>query len=270
MATRNIFHFNRSITLTSLCLSLLICSIGTSEAAITTATDPLVINNNHPEGSPAEIWMTKVYRDLYERINVPLKMVYFPKARGAFYADTGKIDGQVTSVFQYQDKQKEQIRINFPLVKLSMLAITQNNKNIEVQNWDSLNNTRFRVEYVRGILLAEKELTKRVSKGNLTDSSSAMHSLQKVKHDRIDIFVHGNITLFPLTHSADFSNELISAGALSTNTLYPYLNRAHKELVPIIEKTLHEMRVDGSIFNYCVEAYGIGSEEFCNSVSYNE
>ncbi|WED24634.1 transporter substrate-binding domain-containing protein [Vibrio sp. JC009] len=241
-------------------------SVFEAVAEQSSATEPLVINNNHPEGSPAEVWMTKVYEDLYSRMNIPLKMVYFPKARGVFYADIGKIDGQVTSVYQYQEKQPDQMRIDFPLIKISMSAITRTDQNLQIKDWDSLKISDLRVEYLRGILIAEKKLTGRVSPANLTDSSNALHSLQKVQHNRIDVFVHGNITTFPLIQRDEFDGEIIDAGALSSNILYPYLSREHKDLVPIIESTLSDMRDDGSIYRYCVQAYGLNSHDFCNSV----
>lgn len=270
MARRDLSLLIRLMLYTCMCISFSASSGSDETAPAVLIEQPLVINNNHPEGSPAEIWMTKVYKDLYSRINVPLNMVYFPKARGAFYADIGKIDGQVTSVFQYQDKQPEQMRIEFPLIKLSMLAITRKNQTIYVTGWDSLKDTDLRVEYIRGILIAEKQLTDRVAPANLTDSSNAVHSLQKLQHDRIDVFVHGNITLFPLTNSSEFKGDLVSAGALSTNTLYPYLNRNYEYLVPAIESALSEMKNDGSIYRYCVQAYGLDSEAFCRSVSFEE
>lgn len=149
--------------------SLLFCACFSAGATQHAIREPLVINNNHPAGTPAEVWMTKVYEDLYSRMNIPLKMVYFPKARGVFYADIGKIDGQVTSVYQYQEKQPDQMRIEFPLVKISMLAITRPEQKLEIDSWGSLAGKNLRVEYIRGILIAKKKLSPIIPANHLTD-----------------------------------------------------------------------------------------------------
>jgi hypothetical protein len=130
--------FSRICACCILSLPLFTYTAGAETTEKQSISEPLVINNNHPEGTPAEVWMTKVYQDLYSRMNVPLKMVYYPKARGVFYADAGKIYGQVTSVFQYQEQQPDQVRIEFPLIRISMLAITQANRGLQIDSWDSL------------------------------------------------------------------------------------------------------------------------------------
>lgn len=264
-----ISHFNKKLLL--ILLSLLLFITHSFVYAEEKQDHIFTLNSNHAEDSAPGIWLSNVYKELFRRMGIPFKASYFPKKRGSKQVDYGVIDGQFTSVYEYQKFHPNQLRVNVPVIKLSTLAIVRVDSGLHFEKgWDSFNGGQYKIDYHRGILLAEKKLLETVASDNLSNSSSVEQGLLKVKLKRTDVFIHGDIALFHLLKTDKFKDALVSAGVLDTTYLYPYVNIKHKDLVPRMEEGLKEMLHEGIINQYCRDAFGYDSQNFCDSAALTE
>jgi hypothetical protein len=72
-----------------------------------------------------------------------------------------------------------------------------------------------------------------------------------------DIYLDGLDVVTPLLATAPFSSSGIhSAGELDKIHLYAYLNKKYQSLEPRLADILREMKKEGLIERYRVEAYG--------------
>ncbi|WED24741.1 hypothetical protein L3Q72_17855 [Vibrio sp. JC009] len=223
------------------------------------------MHSSQPENTPLSTWLRLVYLELFDRIKVPLKIVKLPEKRASIDAEDGKVDGQFTRIFSYQNFYPNQIRVNVPVVRVSILALAKSDADIHFDDgWRSLKGSQVRVGYMRGILLVEKNVTKRIPLTDISAANNIEQGLMKLKHGRTDVFIHSNLALFPFLNSDVFRNDIAPAGIMQSADLFPYVNIKHRALVPQLEKTLREMKEEGVIRQYCYKAFGDDADKICN------
>lgn len=255
----------KRLALYSAVLSLL--TMNSSQASTVENRSPFIMHSNQALNSPTAIWMTRVYKDLFQRINVPLEIVHFPGQRANVAAEAGEIDGQFTRIYDYQRLYKNQLRINVPLVKLSTVAYTRASDELYLTNgWSSFDNLELRVDYVRGIVLSELNLKQWVLPQYLSNSTDLREGMLKLKYNRTDIFVHGNIAVEGALLEDDYKGFIVPAGLLDVALLYPYIHTSHFELAPKMEAALSAMKAEGLLLQYCIDAFGVGFEVFCRNL----
>lgn len=226
-----------------------------------------VMHSNQAQDSPTAVWLTSVYTELFRRIDVPVRFLFLPNQRANASAQTGEIDGQFTRIYEYERLFKDQLRINVPVVKLSTVAYARAAEPIYLTaGWSSFYDRKLRTDYVRGIVLSELNLTKWVKPDYLTASTDIHEGLMKLKHDRTDIFVHGNIAVEPYLQKDEYKNQIISAGLMDVTLLYPYIHAKHFDIAPHMERALAEIQNEGLLLKYCIEAFGKEQELFCRSI----
>jgi hypothetical protein len=250
-------------------LIMLIVTIAIHHAyANSTAEHPVfIMHSNQQLNSPTSTWLTHTYTELFNRIGVQLRIVHFPGERANIAAQSGDIDGQFTRIYEYQDLYSNQIRIDVPIIKLSTIAYVRVTDQISLPtSWNSLKDLKLRIDYVRGIINSQQNLEKQVKAPYLTTSTDLREGLLKLKYNRTDIFIHGNIAVYPALQTDDYKHHLTEAGVLNVTLLYPYIHHNHFRLAPQIETTLKALHEEGLVLQYCIDAYGEGYEEFCRSI----
>lgn len=253
---------------TALSFSLSCTFVSTLALAESTATErPFIMHSNQEPDSPTAVWLKNVYTEAFNRIGVPVDFVYFPGQRANVAAENGDIDGQFTRIYEYQGIYKNQLRINVPILKLSTLAYKRKTDDLFLaEGWSSLDSLQKRVDYVRGIVLSEKNLKKWVDPDYLTASTDQREGLLKLKYNRTDLFVHGNIAVVPSLLKDEYKDHIVPAGLMDITLLYPYVHVKHVEYVSKLEVALKELREEGLIVKYCVDSFGPEFESFCRSL----
>lgn len=225
-----------------------------------------VMHSSQPEGEPVSIWLSQVYKELFKRVAVPLKIVYYPQKRASSDAVYGKIDGQFTRIFQYQSQYPNQIRVNFPLVKIVLIAVANKDSNIQLLNgWRSLEKSDLTVGYLRGIVITEKKIKAITPPHKISAANTLRQGLLKLKYGRTDIFVHSYLTMYLSLVSEEFS-EIVPVGVMDAAILFPYVHKRYQHLVPILESTLNDMESEGLIRKYCFDAFGDNAEHLCDGI----
>ncbi|WP_026970814.1 substrate-binding periplasmic protein [Aliagarivorans marinus] len=215
----------------------------------------LVLSTHQPIDSPYSQWLSKVYRELFARIGMNVEVRYVPAARSTVYAHTGEIDGQVGRVSSYQDRS-HQLQVPEAIYPLEMIAFVRKPWPYPpLEGWDSLAGKQLRIEYMRGASLPQRRLQERIAAQHLSAVTSVKQGLSKLKAGRSDVFVASMLSAWPFVNSSEFNEDIVAAGVLERDAIYPYLDARHHALAPSLVKALQAMKREGLIEALRVQAY---------------
>lgn len=199
-------------------------------------------------------WAELIYTQAFERLGYGFSYQVVPAARASMMADSGKVDGEPGRVFHYGEKFTNLIRIEEPVVDTHLIAFAHN-PNIKITNWQALQKSRYKIEYYRGVFLAEQKLKGLIPKERLTESSSPVSSFRKMLRNRIDIYIDTEASSLDLLQTPEFQGSEISAIAtLEELTSYGYLNKRHAALAVNLARELKQMKQEGIFETYKQQA----------------
>ncbi|WED23726.1 transporter substrate-binding domain-containing protein [Vibrio sp. JC009] len=259
--------FKKIICYACSCLALLCVDSSYSDSS-DLRIDTFVMAAGKDKNAPASIFRQKLYKELFRRLDVPLVFNWgIPIKRISELAESGKIDGQVARVYEYQDTYPSQLRVNVPIYKQSFIAYTLKSRNIELfDGWRGLQDTSYFVEYRRGVLFAQLHLSDVISSERLSTVTTVEQGLMKLKAKRTDVFIHANLTAWKELSSPQFKDSIISSAVMSSAYMYPYVHKRHKALIPRMESVLLSMKSEGLIKKYCMEAFGVSAAQLCEDM----
>jgi len=198
-------------------------------------------------------WSHLIYSEAFERLGYKFVYKGYPTARLAVESKIGRIDGEINRVASYAELRPNLIRVEESHFSTRNIAFASR-PGIKVDNWHSLLNTNYKVEYRRGSKIYEKYLTKYVSAENLSDITSSEQGLKRLLLGRIDIFTELDHPareilesldplLYPIAH-------IYQAGVLGSYPSYVYLHTHHQKLAQQLSVTLIKMKQEGLIEKY--------------------
>ena len=198
-------------------------------------------------------FLTLVFTEAFQRLGYELQYDGYPAARASALSDAGKVDGEISRVFEYQDAHPNLIRVEEALYATKFVAFAFK-RGIRVNGWESLKNTSYKVEYRRGVKLSESKLALVVSPKQLSDVSSAELGLKKLISERTDLYVDVEFTIHEtikaLNPSAFDMSRLYQAGIMQEVNAFAYLHKRHAALVPRLTDTLKRMKQEGLFSRY--------------------
>lgn len=225
------------------------------------------MHSGHDPETPVAKWMSLVYEEVFRRLDIPMQIYFLPNKRGSMMTETGELDGQFGRIYEYQNLFEHQLRVNEATVTMNINSWVRADSELAFENgWDSLKDTDLRIEHVRGVVVSEKNLKPIIRKDLLSTSSYVSDGLEHLKFQLTDVFVHGDLGVYPHLLRSEYKNLIVPAGTLAQVNLYPYLHASHAELIPKMEQVIRDIKQDGSYLAFCMEAFGEESEPFCLNV----
>jgi len=199
-----------------------------------------------------------VYTEAFKRLGLEMVFQYYPAARASHMADIGTVDGELSRVFHYNNSHSVLVRVDEPafVVRFSAFAT---NPSIEVNGWDSLNKTPYRVEYRLGSKIVHERLKARVPRENLSVVTHESQGIRKLLAGRTDVYIHEEEAVLDLLSSTPFRAEMEEdfglrtihkVGVLEEQTIHAFLHERHRELVPRLSAVLKAMRAEGLLEHY--------------------
>lgn len=182
----------------------------------------------------------KIMIEAFRRIGVPLKIVRLPSERALLNADEGIDDGNYSRVEGLEKQYTNLIRVPEEITRFEFVAFSRN-KGINLSGWNSLK--PYNVGLVTGWKILEYNITD-VKSLVMVKNGEMLFNL--LKHDRADIVVYDRRQGMVLLQKLNADDIAILEPPLAVRSMYPYLNKKHKELVPLLAKTLREMKKDGT------------------------
>ena len=239
----------------SVVLSLL---FGLLPAASLRAAEPVrdMVLASSPETmrTPDGLWLQLIYTDALKRLGYRLVVPEWPMARGAAMADQGLVDGLLQRAAFYQDTDPQLLRV--PEHHFTVRFVAYGLKPAAgLHGWPSLKNRGLRVECRRGILVCEAQARRYAGEENVSISNSTELGLRKLVHGRTDLFIDSRYSVEGQLEHDEFRNAGVRAlGVMDEQTMHVYLNRKHAELVPRLSAVLHQMKEDGLVEKYRIQA----------------
>ncbi|MGD8834491.1 MAG: hypothetical protein PVI54_20425 [Desulfobacteraceae bacterium] len=173
-----------------------------------------------------------------------------PEKRASEYSDQGVTDGELTRVFDYNDKHPNLIRVAESHYTLRFLALTTS-PDIRLREWESLRNTPYKVNYRHGVKKSEEILPRLVNNDRLEAVVHIDSGLKKLLEGRCDIYVDGESNLVEFLNSDEFKNSGIRiAGVMETVTSHAFLHKKHTDIVSELSSVLKQMKDEGLFEKY--------------------
>jgi polar amino acid transport system substrate-binding protein len=219
------------------------------------AADKIVFTNGFPENSYLYKWFKLTYTEAFRRLGMEYEVKNYPMKRGPRLVNQGKLDGDPAREPDFSTKYPNLLRVDEPILTGRMIAYTTDKK-IKLNNkWESLRNTKFRVNYRRGVKICEENLPKVVRPDKLETVNTDIQGLKKLLAKRIDIYVGIESIVVTLLKTKEFSAlSFYKAGVMDESKAYPFLHKKHEKLIPKLAAVLKAMKEEGLFEQYDVLA----------------
>lgn len=193
---------------------------------------PMVIDNDQG-------FYPQLIHTLFSRLHRDVKTIHLPSSASIRNVSEGIDDGLIARIGGLEKKNKELLLVNEKVIDLEFVAYSSN-KNIEIRNWDDLQN--YNIAYIRGWKIYDKNVTKYKSLQQVKKPAQMYSMLEK---DRVDVILYqdipGNYLMKQLGYYPHKSKQ-----HLARHEMFIYMNKKHAELVPLMEAELRKMKQDGS------------------------
>ncbi|WGL59262.1 transporter substrate-binding domain-containing protein [Pigmentibacter sp. JX0631] len=185
----------------------------------------------------------KVLLNIYNQVNIKIKVVALPGRRSVIESTKGNIDGEVCRDFDFGKDYPNLKRIKYPInyIKLSVFS---DKKNIEVSPFKSL--AKYRIGLIKGVLDLEK-LTANFPQ--LTIVNSVDQLIKMLTENRIDLFITSDLNAKVVINKMGLEKKIyeLKPAIIENYPLYHYLQKKHNEKIILIENKLKQMQTSGEL-----------------------
>ncbi len=174
----------------------------------------------------------------YTRIGYELKFVDLPAERSLMKSNTGSLDGEVNRIKGIEKEYGNLIMVPVPVNFLEGVVFTKRH-DFRVNGWASLK------PFSIAIRIGTKFAEFRTAGMNVTKFSTYEKIFLLLYNDRYDICVSSRMTGLYQIKKQNLIGIKALEPPLETITLYHYLHRKHKALIPRISKELQRLEQEG-------------------------
>ena len=229
-----------------------------SQVEQTSEQDPIVLAVFIDPNTNVEAkWVELIYQTAFARLGRKVQLLVVPAARASLMADAGKVDGEAGRVANYGEQHPNLIRVEEPILA-GDLAVFATTAQPHIREWSDLDDTELRVEYYRGIFLADQKLHEHIRPENLSDSSNPVNSLRKLLRNRIDLYIDSSFIINPLLITPEFIGQPIAQIAtLETTINFGFLHKRHKALATQLAIELRHLKQEGQMASLLSQAQAL-------------
>ena len=178
--------------------------------------------------------------ELFKRNSYELEFQKLPLKRGLINANRGLDDGDGPRVREIGHKYTDLVRIEVPILKISIHAHYKN-KAIKINNWNDIK--PYNVGVRTGTVIQVKNV-KKVEPKEITYVATNEKLLELLNENKIDIAIADRVMPRGIKTKMGYKNMIESPPLLQKN-MYLYLNKKHKDKVESFERTLLKMKDEG-------------------------
>ncbi len=207
------------------------------------------------EASFVAKWYGRIYLEAFRRLGLRVDLVSYPTQRIGVVLDQGLIDGEAARARIYADAHPELIRVDESLFDVTF-GLFATNPAVELRRVEDLAAQKLRVGYRRGVLVCENTLVPVLPADQLADVTRVDQGLMMLAAGRSDVFCDNDIAVASALDVPELKGVTTIRQVLVLNVvpLYPYLHRRHAVLAPRLAATLKQMKAEGLIERYRLEA----------------
>jgi len=202
--------------------------------------EPLVISTI--EGSPISDICSRVLRDIYSQAGLELIIEPMPAVRATIESTTGKIDGESHRVEAYGDIHRELLIIPLSYYSIDTNLFTQRGHPDTDKSLEDLGDYNFAI--LKGVKQSE-ELTSGLAQVMAFENSEMM--IRFLMLGRADFAILSRLHGMEIIKKLDAENIIPVEPPLLKTYLFHYIHQKHAHLIPLLEKTIREMRKSGAL-----------------------
>lgn len=181
----------------------------------------------------------RILTEAYGRIGYDVAIEGVPAERALVMSNQGLVDGEAARVPVVEPACPNLIRVPTPLYTNRVVAFAKK-EGVDVTNgWKSL------FPYSIGSVRGYKYIEKQTSHMNRVLVSCYQRLLNLLINDRLDVVVAEYFDVLPTLKEMQPKNIRMLEPPLAYNPMYHYLHKRHADLVPRIDKVLHDMHSEG-------------------------
>ena len=225
--------------LASLLLVLLLASVTMPSFA----EDAIVLNTGvrepytAPDGSG---FVDRLVAEIFRRVGRRARVqVYEASERAMINANNGIDDGTALRIKGLEALYPNLLRVDEKVMDNDFVAYSMK-LNFPTRDWNSL--TTHQVAYILGWKIFERNVPTAVSVTKVKDPQQLFSLLQ---HDRTDVILYERWQGLWRARQLGLAVNTLEP-PLARQEMFLYLNKAHAELVPKVERALAEMKRDGT------------------------
>lgn len=217
--------------------------------------EPFVLGADADATSFGSRWAILAYTEAFRRMGIALQINHYPLARRAALVDAGEIDGDAGRIYEYAAAHPTLVRVEEAFSQHNFALYTAR-PTLHLQRLEDLRASSLIVEYRRGILLCENTLKRWVPAERLSNISSEEQGLSKLLAGRTDLYCELDYPVRTVLNQPAFKGDTRIHQVLSLGTIkiYPYLHSKHADLALRLAATLRQMKAEGLIEAYRVQA----------------
>jgi len=200
------------------------------------------MGSNDPLESQNGYFYYLVYTEAFKRMGLEMEYRFLPAKRASIESQAGRIDGELARIYSYNENRPNLIRVAQP-TKSDRFCAFSINDSIHLNGWESLDSTKYRVEYLQGVIKVEFELKKYVSPQNLSYIISIQLGLRKLMSKRTDIYVDSESAINSFLNKKEFLNsDIKEVGVLEEVHFYSFLHKKHSKISHQLSDILSQMK----------------------------
>lgn len=195
-------------------------------------------------------WVYLIFTEAFKRMGMELVFENYPAKRCSYLADEGMVDGELGRVYSYNAAHPNLVRIEEHITSIRWAAYSID-PTIQLDDWKNFKGTDYKVEYRRGLTVAELKLSEVVKKENLSVVERIPQGLKKLLKGRTDIYVDVEETVTQYLITEEFEHSKIrKVGLLEEETLHAFLHKKNKSYASKLSDVLKKMKQEGLFEKY--------------------
>jgi hypothetical protein len=241
-------------------VAALLCS-STAPAQQQLAPAPFVMATHQADTNFQGQWVRRIYAEAFRRLSMPVDLPTIPLQRMTEMLDRGEIDGDVGRVHAHGLSHPEIVRVEESMYDI-VVGLFTIDPAVELLRIEDLAAKPWSATYVRGVAICERLLKPHLRPENLTVIVTDEQGMDMLTMKRVDFYCTANHTIADVATRERHRKQPMPRLALSLGSipLYPYLHRRHAALAPRLAAVLREMRAEGLIERFRLEAMAAARE----------
>jgi hypothetical protein len=215
----------------------------------------IVLGTHQSETTFQGRWLRRIYAEAFRRIGVPLQVSVVPLQRLSVLVDQGGIDGDVGRVHAYADAHPDQVRVEEPMYSM-VFGLYSTDATLRLKRLEDLRTSGLRGIYPRGVAICENTLRPLLPPDRLLDVTESEQAFDMMLAGRSDFFCTSDLGVLDVLYGERFRHvaPLPMLIAIKDVPIHAYLHRRHAALAPRLAAALAQMRAEGLIERYRLDA----------------
>jgi len=196
-----------------------------------------------PFSSPDQTgFFDRLIRETFRRNGIEVAVQSLPGERALINANEGIDDGDGLRILELNmnSKYPNLIRVPEKIIDVDFVVYT-NGTDVDIDGWESL--APYNVGIVWGWKILERNI---VGTQSLVRTRTPQLLMQLLQNNRTELIAIERWTGLTIARKLHFSTLKVIEPPLISKSLYLYLHKKHKALIPEIVHTLREMKRDGT------------------------